>query len=177
MTTFALALGTSLGDREARLAITVQRLSHTPGIDVVRSSRIYRSPPMRGGHARNPFCNAVVRGVTSLGAEALLVRCQQLERDANRRRRLFWGDRTLDVDILLWGDLVRDDALLTLPHPGIGSRSFFLRPLLEVWPDACCPATGTAYASLDTPSPRAWPSSGHDRRGDGGPSAPGGHRR
>ena len=88
----------------------------------------------------------------------VLERCQALEARAGRRRSRHWGDRPLDLDLLLAEGLVRDDARLVLPHPGIRARPFVLGPLLEVWPDAVDPRDGRRYRDAPTPTgPRAWP--------------------
>jgi 2-amino-4-hydroxy-6-hydroxymethyldihydropteridine diphosphokinase len=78
----------------------------------------------------------------------VLGRCVELEKHAGRRRVRFWGDRPLDLDLLLDGDRIVRTPDLILPHPAIGRRPFVLEPLLEVWPDAVDPTTGTAYAAL-----------------------------
>ena len=154
----AVALGSSLGDRRAVLQRTVSRLDHTPGIRVVRVSRWVRTPPLTGGTAAHWFLNGVALLETALSPEAVLDVCVALEEQAGRRRARYWGDRTLDLDLLLAeGGPVRTDRLV-LPHPAIGRRRFVLEPLLEVWPDARDPATGVAYADLPPPpGPRPVP--------------------
>jgi 2-amino-4-hydroxy-6-hydroxymethyldihydropteridine diphosphokinase len=113
---------------------------------------------MRGGTARNPFLNAVALFVCTTSIEAVLARCQALEARAGRRRNRYWGDRPLDLDLLLAERHVRTDPDLSLPHPGIRARPFVLGPLLEVWPDAVDPRDGTGFRATPTPpGPRAWP--------------------
>lgn len=148
----AIGLGCSLGDRHHRLELTVRKLHATLGIHITRVSRFYRTPPMHGGNATGWFLNAVVRLVTHLDPDALLARCQDLEAEAGRRRAQHWGDRTLDLDLLLYAGRIVDSASLTLPHPAIATRPFVLQPLLEVWPDAVDPRSQTRYAELDTGS-------------------------
>jgi 2-amino-4-hydroxy-6-hydroxymethyldihydropteridine diphosphokinase len=112
---------------------------------------------MRGGTARNPFLNGVVLLCTSLRPEELLELCQAEERRAGRRRATFWGDRTLDLDLLVVDGLVRESPALTLPHPGVSTRDFVRRPLLEVWPDVVHAAEGVPLADLPSARlPVAW---------------------
>lgn len=154
----AVGLGSSLGDRRAILERTVQRLRARPGVRVERVSRWYRTPPMRGGTARGWFLNGVALLEVDLPVDVLLAWFRELEHDAGRRRTRFWSDRPLDLDILLADDLVREDPLLTVPHPGIARRPFVLVPLLEVWPDARDPRSGQRLSELGpAPGPRPVP--------------------
>jgi 2-amino-4-hydroxy-6-hydroxymethyldihydropteridine diphosphokinase len=154
----AIGLGSSLGDRRARLEGTVRKLHAHPAIEVLRCSRWVRTPPMRGGSASGWFLNGVALLQTTLDGPELLALCRALEQSAGRRRARFWGDRTLDLDLLLHGDTVLDTDTLTLPHPAIAERPFVRMPLLEVWPDAIDPRTAIPFRELPGPSgPRAVP--------------------
>lgn len=154
----ALGLGCSLGDRRRTLQRALHKLHAHPDIAVVACSRGYRTPPMRGGTARGWFLNAVAIVETSLSPEALLDVCRALEATAGRRRARWWGDRTLDLDVLLADDLVREGPSLILPHPGIADRPFVRAPLHEVWPDASDPRSGVRWADLPAArGPRAVP--------------------
>ena len=131
----AIGLGASLGPRRDTLERTVQQLHAHADCTIVRVSRWYRSAPMRGGTASGLFLNGVAVVDTTLRPRALLAVCQDLEEDAGRRRARYWGDRTLDLD-LLYAEGAEDDATdLTLPHPGLWSRPFVYWPLWEAWPD------------------------------------------
>lgn len=130
----AIGLGASLGDRRQRLELTLQQLAG-PGMRLVRASRWYASPPLAGGSARNYFLNGVGLYECTLPLDQVLARCQALEHAAGRRRARFWGDRPLDLDLLVAEDTTLSTPALTLPHPAIGRRAFVLWPLLEVWPD------------------------------------------
>ena len=154
----AIGLGCSLGDRRTRLDDTVRRIARHPDITLLRCSRWYRTPPMRGGTARGWFLNGVIVVETALSGLELLRLCRDLEEEAGRRRARFWGDRTLDLDLLLHGRSVVDSEPLTLPHPGIAARPFVRTPLLEIWPDATDPRTGVPYRDQPDPTgPRAVP--------------------
>ena len=157
----AIGLGTSLAmqrrqqgpmaARAARLELTVRQLAATPGLELLRISPWVSTPPLRGGTARGVFLNGVALFECELSPHALLARCIVLEEQAGRRRARKWGDRTLDLDVLVVEDVVSDDARLLLPHPAIGDRPFVLLPLLSVWPDAQDARTGTRWSSHPVP--------------------------
>ena len=152
----ALGLGSSLGDRRGHLTLALRRLHATDGIRVRRVSRLYRTPPMRGGTASGWFLNAVALLEVEQTPMQLLALCRVLEDEAGRRRARYWGDRPLDLDILLVDDAVIESPDLTVPHPGIAERPFVHRPLLEVWPDARDARTGRSWSAVDrvqTPRP------------------------
>lgn len=154
----ALGLGSSLGDRRGNLAVALHRLDATPGLRVSRVSRLYRSLPM-GGVARGWFLNAVAVLSCELEPQDLLPVLKDQERRLGRRPGPRWGDRVLDLDLLLVEDRVLDLEGLVVPHPGIGTRSFVLLPLLEVLPGARDPRTGRPWRDLapgPPPLPTAW---------------------
>lgn len=148
---FAIGLGSSLGRRRAQLELALKMLNAKPGLQLIRASRWYLTPPLSGGTARCPFINGVGLFDSTLDPMAILHHCRQLEESAGRRRARYWGDRTLDLDILLADDLIIDDPQLTLPHPAIAQRPFVLKPLLEVWPDAINPRTGERWSAAPAP--------------------------
>ena len=133
----AIGLGTSLAmqrrqqgpmaARAARLELTVRQLAATPGLALLRTSPWVSTPPLRGGTARGVFLNGVALFESELAPHAVLDRCIALEERAGRRRARKWGDRTLDLDVLLVEGVVSEDARLLLPHPAIGVRRF-VRP-------------------------------------------------
>ncbi|MBN2801072.1 MAG: 2-amino-4-hydroxy-6-hydroxymethyldihydropteridine diphosphokinase [Deltaproteobacteria bacterium] len=146
----AIGLGSSLGDRRGRLELTVRQLHQLPGLEVLRVSRWRRSPPLRGSVARGWFLNGVVLVGSQLPMPELMRRCQSLERRAGRRS-VHWGDRPLDLDLLLAEGECWDTPPLTLPHPAIAQRDFVLLPLLEVWPEAVDPRSGQGWARAPRP--------------------------
>ena len=154
----AVGLGSNLGDRRAILERTLQRFRVHPGIEVERASRWYRTPPMRGGTAHGWFLNGVAVLTVESPLGALLEWFRALEAEAGRRRTRPWGDRALDLDILLAEDVVQTTPDLTVPHPGIASRPFVLVPLLEVWPAASDPHTGRPWSeAVPAPGPQPVP--------------------
>jgi 2-amino-4-hydroxy-6-hydroxymethyldihydropteridine diphosphokinase len=139
-----LGLGSNLGDRLDNLRRAAELLGATPGVRVMRSSRVYETDPV-GGPPQPDFLNAVVEVDTDLSALELLAAClaveQQMGRDRDRQVR--WGPRTIDVDILTYGrEEVRSDAPgLEVPHPRMHERGFVLIPLLELDPDPPLPGS------------------------------------
>lgn len=133
MTVAYLGLGSNVGDRLAHLQGAVDRLAATEGIVVVAVSNVYETAPV-GGPPQPDHLNAVVAVDTVLGPYELLAAAQACERAAHRVRLERWGPRTLDVDVLVYGDVRLDDPVLTLPHPRMHERGFVLVPLADVAP-------------------------------------------
>ncbi len=128
-----LALGSNLGDRLAHLQHALDRLRDTDTVTLNAVSRVYETDPV-GGPEQGAYLNAVVAVDTDLSPRALLALAHRLERDAQRVRRERWGPRTLDVDILLYGDLRIEEEDLVIPHPRMWERGFVLAPLRDVAP-------------------------------------------
>ncbi|HWK97720.1 MAG TPA: 2-amino-4-hydroxy-6-hydroxymethyldihydropteridine diphosphokinase [Pseudolabrys sp.] len=128
-----LAFGGNVGDGRATLDRAVAMLAATPGIALAARSSDYRTPPW-GVTDQAPFINLAVAIDTTLAPLALLARVQEVERAlgrdrANERR---WGPRTVDIDIIAYGDLSLDEPGLVLPHPRLFERAFVLMPLAEI---------------------------------------------
>lgn len=129
-----LSLGSNLGDRVQTLRGAVAELDATPKIEVQAVSSLYETAPV--GYRDQPdFLNAAVKISTALPPEALLERCLEIETHFDRRREVRWGPRTLDVDIILYGELSMETERLILPHPRAKERAFVLVPLLELDPE------------------------------------------
>lgn len=137
MTVAYLGLGANLGDRLAGLQRAVDLLD-AEGVGVVASSRVWETEPV-GGPDQPDYLNAVVRVETELEPMQLLAACQRVERALGRVREVRWGPRTIDIDVLLFGDVTIEDPTLTLPHPRMLERAFVLLPLLELDPDPVLP--------------------------------------
>jgi transaldolase len=129
-----IGLGSSLGDGPGVLALAVRALDALPNVQILCSSRIYWSAPA-GGVARHAFHNGAVRVRTTSSARGLLDQLKQLEGRLGRRSAPRWGDRVLDLDLLLFGQRRQRGHRLCLPHPGLLGRPFALRPAQEVAPD------------------------------------------
>lgn len=127
-------LANELGSPTEHIQQAVDRLSHHDHICNVRVSSFYASAPM-GPQDQPDFINAVVELETYLSPVALLDVCQALEQSAKRARMRHWGERSLDVDLLLYGQENIAEPRLTVPHSGLGERNFVLIPLQELAPD------------------------------------------
>jgi 2-amino-4-hydroxy-6-hydroxymethyldihydropteridine diphosphokinase len=138
VTSAYLGLGSNLGDRLANLQRAVELLSAEPDIQVVASSRVWESDPV-GGPPQPNYLNAVVQVEVDRDAHGLLAAAQRVERALGRERRVRWGPRTIDVDVLIVDQEQSDDPELTLPHPRMLERAFVLLPLLELDPDPVLP--------------------------------------
>jgi 2-amino-4-hydroxy-6-hydroxymethyldihydropteridine diphosphokinase len=141
-----VSVGTNLGDRWAHLALAARELKSAPAVQLLRASRVYDTAPL--GPKQPRYLNAALELESSLTAHRLLALLLRIERTALRRRDVRWGPRTLDLDLLLYGDLVIRTPDLTLPHPGLVSRAFVLAPLAELCPDRRVPGTGATVAEL-----------------------------
>jgi dihydroneopterin aldolase/2-amino-4-hydroxy-6-hydroxymethyldihydropteridine diphosphokinase len=137
--TAVLALGTNLGDREGILRAAVAELDEVAGVRVDAVSPVVETDPV-GGPDQPDYLNAVVLLTTRLAAGDLLAVCQRIEAGHGRERSVRWGPRTLDIDLIRYGDLLSDDPALELPHPRAGQRAFVLAPWLAVDPQAWLPS-------------------------------------
>jgi 2-amino-4-hydroxy-6-hydroxymethyldihydropteridine diphosphokinase len=141
----AVALGSNLGDRERYLRDAVDALGEF--ISNLRVSSFHDTEPVGVGEQPR-FLNAVAVGDTSLGARALLERLLDVERRFGRERPHPGAARTLDLDLIIYGDAVLDEPNLTIPHPRFRERAFVLAPLAEVASDWRDPVTGLTVAQL-----------------------------
>lgn len=139
-----LGLGANLNDPLMQLHGAIVALEQHVDITIQACSSMYASKPM-GPQDQPDYVNAVVAITTHVSPEALLDIAQQIENDSGRIRRRRWGERTLDIDILLFDNLVLNTARLTVPHPGLELREFVVIPLAEIAPDMVLP-NGTRIA-------------------------------
>jgi 2-amino-4-hydroxy-6-hydroxymethyldihydropteridine diphosphokinase len=140
-----VALGSNLGDRAATLDRAVRDLARLPLVDDVRVSEPVESVAvtLEGPDAAAPaYLNSVALLTTRLAPSVLLSMLHRIEAAHGRERRTRWGDRTLDLDLIAYGDVVSSTAALTLPHPRAAERDFVLEPWLRVDPDAELPGHG-----------------------------------
>ena len=137
-------MGSNMGDRIAYIRHAVDELRRVPGLKVTATSPVYES----AAHTREPsqrhpdFLNAVVEIATDLDPHDLLNVCLSIEQHAGRARNeeIAWAPRTLDLDLLIFGQASIDDKLLAVPHRRLGQRRFVLRPLADLAPGLHVPA-------------------------------------
>jgi len=127
-----IALGANLGDPAAALLQAMDDMDNIKGISLISRSCLYRTAPIASSGP--DYVNAVVEILTVLTAPALLVQMQQLENLAGRERPFFNAPRTLDLDVLLYGDAQIESQSLIIPHPRMNERAFVLVPLAEIAP-------------------------------------------
>lgn len=148
MPTAFIGLGSNLGDREENIRAALDLLGKCEGIKVARVSSLLESAPVNCPPGAGAFLNGAARLETSLTPRELLASLLEVERKLGRDR---FGQernapRTLDLDLLLYGDVVMQDDALTLPHPRMAQRHFVLWPLLQIEPRARDPRTGELWA-------------------------------
>lgn len=141
----AIALGSNVGDRHATLTAAIDALQ--PYVSALRASSFHDTPYV-GTDAQPPVLNAVVVGVTRLDAHALLERLLAIEQQFGRTRPYGGAPRTLDLDLILYGDAVIEEPGLLVPHPRFRERRFVLEPLAEIAADWRDPVTGRRVAEL-----------------------------
>ena len=147
MTAF-IGLGANLQDPRGQVERAFEELACLPESELVARSSLWRSAPL--GYANQPeFINAVARLETGLPAQGLLDELHKIESGHGRERSFTNAPRTLDLDLLLYGDEVLRTERLTLPHPRMHERAFVLKPLLEIAPDLVIPGHGSARDALE----------------------------
>jgi 2-amino-4-hydroxy-6-hydroxymethyldihydropteridine diphosphokinase len=148
-----LGLGSNIGDREANLRAAIGLLS-APDLRVLRISHVYETEPM--DYADQPqFLNLAVEAETSLSPAELLRRIGEIERSGGRVRITPNGPRTIDIDILLYGEVVERSASLEIPHPRMAGRRFVLAPLADLAPDLIHPVMRRTVRQLLAAAPPA----------------------
>jgi 2-amino-4-hydroxy-6-hydroxymethyldihydropteridine diphosphokinase len=129
-----IGLGSNIGDKAANIDRAIALLTKDGAVRLVKASRKYRSAPW-GVTEQDWFVNACISVATDLSAHELLARCQVIENEMGRVRKLKWGPRLIDVDILTYRDQTIHEPDLKVPHPVIAERSFVLIPLKDVAPE------------------------------------------
>jgi 2-amino-4-hydroxy-6-hydroxymethyldihydropteridine diphosphokinase len=148
-----IGVGSNLGDRWGNLALAARALRASGAAAVLRASSVWDTPPM--GPPQPRYLNAVLEVETVLTPRALLALLQRIEATAHRRRGgARWGARTLDLDLLLYGERTLREPGLTVPHEGIAARRFVLAPLAEVAPGLVVPGLGRSVEALLAEAPQ-----------------------
>lgn len=142
-----IALGANLGDKEANLRLGVEALRATKGCQVLAVSDFLVTEPY-GGVEQDDFLNGAMKIRTLLTPHELLERLHEIEQEAKRERVVRWGPRTLDLDILLYDDLILDEEELHIPHIEMYKRDFVLKPLCQIAPYVRHPVYNRTAAEL-----------------------------
>lgn len=142
-----LALGSNIGDRIGYLRRALAALEEQPKIRLAAVSSVYETKPV-GFTNQADFINIVIAIDTSLEPDVLLDVTQHIEQMLHRKRDIRWGPRTLDIDIILYGEAVVTETELTIPHPRMVERAFVLVPLMELAPHLVVPGTGKSVSQL-----------------------------
>lgn len=142
-----LGFGSNVGNRASLIRRAIEMIEQEPEVRVRAVSDLFETRPVGGPQQRN-YLNAVIEIETTLAPGALLDRLQEVEALLGRRRLVRWGPRTVDIDILLFGERVIETARLVIPHPRIGERGFVLEPLSELAGDVVHPTTGQSISEM-----------------------------
>jgi 2-amino-4-hydroxy-6-hydroxymethyldihydropteridine diphosphokinase len=133
-----IGVGSNLDEPVRQVQTALAELAQLPHSELRTRSALYSTPPM-GPPDQPDYINAVAELTTSLTPHRLLAELQKIEQAHHRMRQAHWGPRTLDLDLLVYGTAVIDDARLRVPHPGLAERAFVVIPLAEIAPDLLIP--------------------------------------
>jgi 2-amino-4-hydroxy-6-hydroxymethyldihydropteridine diphosphokinase len=147
MTAAHIALGSNLGNRAANLRTALEMLAQTAGISITAVSAIYETAPV-GGPEQDPYLNACAALVTKLTPTRLLLMMLDIEKKMGRVRKVRWGPRIIDLDLLLYGEIMMNTPLLELPHPRMSERDFVLIPLADIAPNQVIPGLNQTVALI-----------------------------
>ncbi len=136
-----IGLGSNLGDKEANIKKALDLLKEAPGIQVKKIASLYKTAPLYVTR-QDWFLNTVAEIETDLTARQLLALLKDMEKKLDRTPTVRWGPRTIDLDILLFGNDKIEDADLVIPHPRMIERAFVMAPLAEIAPHLCIPGRG-----------------------------------
>jgi 2-amino-4-hydroxy-6-hydroxymethyldihydropteridine pyrophosphokinase len=142
-----LGIGSNVGDRSNFLADAVRKLRAAPTTRIVKVSSVYETEPV-GVKEQSGFLNAAVWVQTSIGVHDFHSRIKLIEKKIGRLKRTHWGPREIDIDILLFGDLVLNEAGIVIPHTEMVNRKFVLEPLAEIAPETVHPAVHKTIKTL-----------------------------
>lgn len=143
-----ISLGANVGDCSQSIEAALQRLKQHPEVVVVKRSRLLSTKPAGGPTGQSDFVNAAALIETALEPQTFLRELQEIESQAGRNRKVRWGERTLDLDLILWGNVVSSDRQLILPHPRMAFRRFVLEPAVEVAATMRHPVTRHTVAEM-----------------------------
>ncbi len=142
-----VGIGSNVGDRVFFLTEAVRKLNAPPAIRVMKVSSLYETEPV-GVKEQSSFLNAAVWVQTSAAVNVFHARIKSIEKEIGRKERFRWGPREIDIDILLFDDLIIHDTSVKIPHPEMTVRKFVLQPLAEIAPDIIHPAMKKSIKEL-----------------------------
>ncbi len=140
-----IGLGSNLGKREDFLKSALDKIRTNPDMTLEKVSPAYESEPL-GFQDQGPFLNMAAKIRTSLAADELFAKLNQIENEVGKKAQFKNGPREIDIDILVYGDDEIQSDDLNVPHSGLKSREFALRPLVDIAPDLTDPSTGKSYS-------------------------------
>ena len=143
-----IGLGSNLGRRKKNITAALNALETTRAIEVVRVSSLFETEPVGEQEDQPKFINGVAHLKTTLSPERLLSVCLNIEETLGRKREIRWGPRTIDLDLLIYGQEIRATPELTLPHPLMHERRFVLEPLAEIAPTLTHPVLERTMGEL-----------------------------
>lgn len=132
MATCYLGIGSNLGDRRKNIRLAIRRIGALKDTKVIKVSRIIETEPVGGPKGQQKFLNAALRIKTGLLPSILLRKVKKIEKDLGRTKTVRYGPRTIDLDILFYGDKIVNRRDLKIPHPKVFERDFVIKPLSEV---------------------------------------------
>lgn len=142
-----LSLGSNVGDRYENINKAIEKLSQDGIIYNLKTSKFYETEPV-GYKEQGWFLNCSVSGYTNLDSIELFKKCKEIEKELGRKKRARWHEREIDIDILLYSDLIFHSDLLTIPHPRMHERKFVLVPSAEIAPNAIHPLLHSTIKDL-----------------------------
>ncbi len=142
-----IGLGSNLGNREKMITLSMEYLNRTHNINITKRSSFYETEPV-GGPPQGDFINAAIEVETELSPEDLLDKLQEIEVRLKRKRTIKDGPRTIDMDILLYDNIILNTDSLDIPHPLMHKRMFVLEPLTEIAPQLIHPVSGKSIIQL-----------------------------
>lgn len=143
-----VALGSNLGDRLGHVQAGLKGLEALEDTEVVAISGLYETAPVGGPDGQGAYLNAVAMIRTGLSAEQVLAGLHSIEQSQHRERRVHWGARTLDLDLLVHGEFVSSGEKLTVPHPRMQDRRFVMVPVCDVAPELVHPVLERSMSEL-----------------------------
>lgn len=127
-----LGIGSNLGNRQRNITLAIKKINALEDTKIIKVSKLIETKPVGGPKSQPEFLNAALKIKTNIPPLNLLKRLKKIEKELGRRKTVRYGPRTIDLDILFYGDKIINRKNLKIPHPKIFEREFVIKPLLEV---------------------------------------------